>query len=206
MESVTEHLELHGIRDPDVLRVMDEVPRRLFVPEHLRLQSSGDYPLPIGYGATISQPYIVGRMTELLQLECKHRVLEIGTGSGYQAAILSRLAGHVYTIEIVPELAQTADARLQELGYHNITVKEGDGYMGWPEFAPFERIILTAAPREIPATLLDQLASGGRLVAPVGKLQHQELILVEKGTDGRIQRRTVTSVTFVPMKRTAHEL
>jgi len=161
-----------------------------------------DYPLPIGYGATISQPYIVALMTELLAPTKNHRVLEIGTGSGYQAAILAQLVAEVYTMEIVPELAQSAAGTLRELGYSNVTVRRGDGFKRWPEQAPFDGIILTAAPREIPETLVRQLANGGRLVAPVGSWL-QQLILIEKKADGRIQRRSMGMVSFIRMKSAA---
>ena len=171
----------------------------LFVPAASASQAYEDYPLPIGHGATISQPYVVAWMTELLQPAKTDRVLEIGTGSGYQAAVLSRLAESVYTIEIVPELARSATKRLGELGYRNVTVREGDGYQGWAEKSPFERIILTAAPKEIPQALLDQLAPGGRLVAPVGIGFDQTLRVVDKDRKGAMHSRSVGSVVFVPM-------
>jgi len=159
-----------------------------------------DRPLPIGYGATISQPYIVALMTELVAPAKKHRVLEIGTGSGYQAAILGQLAAEVYTIEISPELARSAAKTLGELGYTNITVRHGDGYKGWPERAPFDGIVVTAAPPELPEALIAQLSAGGRLVAPIGSIWSQELIVIEKEADGTIKRRSVCAVSFVPMK------
>jgi protein-L-isoaspartate(D-aspartate) O-methyltransferase len=197
---VREQIEPRGIRDPEVLRVLRATPRHLFVPEALESQAYDDHPLPIGHGATISQPVVVARMTELLQPARSHRVLEIGTGSGYQAAVLSALAAAVFTIEIVPELARSASARLTRLGYANVTVRQGDGYRGWPEKAPFDRIILTAAPPEVPKTLLDQLAPGGRLVAPVGASPFdQHLVLVEKNARGEIRTRAVAAVVFVPM-------
>jgi protein-L-isoaspartate(D-aspartate) O-methyltransferase len=189
-----------GVRNPDVLRVMRQVPRHLFVPESARAHAYEDYPIPIGQGQTISQPYIVGLMTELLEPARTQRVLEIGTGSGYQAAVLSRLVRHVYTVEIVPELARSAAATLKELGYGNVTVRAGDGYQGWPAEAPFDRIILTAAPPRIPQVLLDQLRPGGRLVAPEGALPFaQELMVVEKARDGKLVRRSIIPVMFVPM-------
>ena len=163
-----------------------------------------DHPLPIGHGATISQPYIVALMTELLQAGKKDRVLEIGTGSGYQAAVLSQLVGHVYTIEIVPELARSAAGNLQRLGFKNVTVRTGNGFAGWPEEAPFDRIILTAAPLEIPQTLISQLAPGGRLVAPVGPALNQELLVLTKDKNGNVNRRSVASVAFVPMQGSPH--
>jgi protein-L-isoaspartate(D-aspartate) O-methyltransferase len=196
---VADQIERRGVHNPDLLRVMRAVPRHLFVPAGLRSQAYEDHPLPIGYGATISQPHIVALMTDQLVLEKRHRVLEIGTGSGYQAAILSQLAGEVYTVEIVPELAAGAARTLRDLGYANVTVRQGDGYQGWPERAPFDRIILTAAPPEIPQVLISQLAAGGLLVAPVGSTWNQELIVLEKTARGAISRRSVGAVTFVPM-------
>ena len=201
---VADQIERRGVHNPDLLRVMRAVPRHLFVPAGLRSQAYEDHPLPIGYGATISQPYIVALMTEQLVLEKRHRVLEIGTGSGYQAAILSQLAGEVYTVEIVPELAAGAARTLRDLGYANVTVRQGDGYQGWPERAPFDRIILTAAPPEIPQVLISQLAAGGLLVAPVGSTWNQELIVLQKTARGAIYRRSVGAVTFVPMVPAGH--
>ena len=200
LRMVADQIESRGIRNQDVLRAMRSVPRHLFVPVPLRLLAYQDSPFPIGHGATISQPYIVALMTELLAPEKRHRVLEIGTGSGYQAAILGQLAGEVYSVEIVPELAQSAAAKLRDLGYRNITVRQGDGYLGWPERAPFDRIILTAAPPEIPRALIDQLANGGRLVAPIGSPGDQQLIVLEKNRDGGISRRPVIPVRFLPMQ------
>ena len=179
---------------------MRTVPRELFVPESVRPQAYDDRPLPIGFGQTISQPFIVSLMTELLDPKKNHRVLEIGAGSGYQAAILSLLAGELYSIEIVPELARSAAETLRSLGFRNVLVREGDGYRGWPEKAPFDRIILTAAPPEIPQTLLDELRPGGRLVAPVG-VEAQDLVVVEKSADGKTTTRSVLPVRFVPMKK-----
>lgn len=197
---VREQIASRDIKNPDVLRVMREVPRHLFIPESLRGQAYEDHPVPIGYGQTISQPYIVALMTQLLEPGKDHKVLEIGTGSGYQAAVLARLVKHVYTIEIIPELARSAAARLKELGYLNVTVRHGDGYLGWPEEAPFDRIIVTAAPPDLPQTLVDQLKPGGKLVAPVGRTVFgQELIVVDKTKDGKIRRRSVIPVMFVPM-------
>jgi protein-L-isoaspartate(D-aspartate) O-methyltransferase len=196
---VSDQIKSRGVRDPNVLRAMIETPRHLFVPAALRLQAYEDHPLPIGHGATISQPFIVAFMTELLQTNKHHRVLEIGTGSGYQAAILSQLAAEVFSIEIVPELAQSAARTLQELGYANVRVRQGDGYKGWPEQAPFDRIMVTAAPPEVPEALIAQLAPSGRLLAPVGASRVQELVLIEKSADGRIHRRSVDEVSFIPM-------
>ena len=197
---VREQIEARGIRNPEVLRVLRVTPRHQFVPKALQSQAYQDHPLPIGYGATISQPAVVARMTELLQPAKTDRVLEIGTGSGYQAAVLSPLAAAVFTIEIVPELARAASARLARLGYTNVTLRQGDGYRGWPEKAPFDRIILTAAPAEVPGALLDQLRPGGRLVAPIGVSPFdQYLVLVEKDAHGEIHSRKVVAVAFVPM-------
>ena len=200
---VANQIESRGIRDAAVLRVMRATPRHLFVPPGLRHIAYQDHPLPIGYEATISQPYIVALMTELLAPAKRHRVLEIGTGSGYQAAVLAQLASKVYTIELVPELAQSATVTLMALGYTNVQVRHGDGYQGWPEEAPFDRIILTAAPPDVPQVLIAQLAKGGRLVAPVGALQDQDLIVIEKTPDGKIHRRSLGGVRFVPMRPAA---
>ncbi len=195
-----EQIERRGIRDPEVLRVMRATPRHLFIPEAVGPMAYDDCPLPIGFGATISAPYIVALMTELLKPGKNDRVLEIGTGSGYQAALLAQLVSRVYTIEIVPELAQSARLRLSRLGYPNVVVREGDGYKGWPEQAPFDRIILTAAPPDIPQTLVDELARGGRMVAPVGVLGSQELVVIEKNQTGTIRRWSVIPVSFMPMR------
>jgi protein-L-isoaspartate(D-aspartate) O-methyltransferase len=179
---------------------MRATPRHLFVPPNVRYAAYADHPLPIGFGATVSQPYIVALMTDLLEPRAHHRVLEIGTGSGYQAAVLAQLAKWVYSVEIVPNLAASARATLEGLGYSNVTVRQSDGYKGWPEQAPFDRIILTAAPPKVPEALLAQLATGGRLVAPVGPELHQELIVVEKRTDGTIRQRRHGAVRFLTMK------
>ncbi|MGA3018027.1 MAG: protein-L-isoaspartate(D-aspartate) O-methyltransferase [Bryobacteraceae bacterium] len=197
---VADQIESRGIRNPDILRVMRSTPRHLFVPANVRSMAYEDRPLPIGYGATISQPYIVALMTELLAPAKNHRILEIGAGSGYQAAILGQLAAEVCTVEISPELARSAAKTLRELGYANIAVRQGDGYKGWPEQAPFDGIVVTAAPPELPAALLAQLSAGGRLVAPIGPLWSQELIVIEKRADGTIERRSVCPVSFVLMK------
>src|SRR5438552_3609501 len=197
---VREQIESRGVHNPDVLRALRSTPRHLFVPETWRDEAYADHALPIGGGQTISQPYIVGLMTELLDLGRRDCILEIGTGSGYQAAVLSTLVAHVYTIEIVAELAQSARKRLASLGYTNVTVRQGDGYLGWPEHAPFDRILLTAAPPELPPALLSQLKPGGRLVAPVGAGPFaQTLTVVDKGADGTIHQRAVAPVKFVPM-------
>jgi protein-L-isoaspartate(D-aspartate) O-methyltransferase len=194
-----EHIEHRGISDPDVLQAMRSVPRHEFVRPELMHAAYNDTPLDIGFGVTISQPYIVAAMSQLLEVTREHRVLEIGTGSGYQAAILAELAAEVFSIEVVPELARSATERLHRLGYRNIYVWEGDGYNGWPQQAPFDRIILTAAPDEVPQTLINQLAPAGRLVAPVGAMHHQELIVIERPAHDIIRRRVVFPVLFVPM-------
>jgi len=196
---VREQIEARGIRDRKTLRAMRATPRHLFVPPALRSQAYEDRPLPIGYGATISQPFVVAWMTDLLQLAPTNRVLEIGTGSGYQAAVLSSLAQWVYTIEIVPELAQSAAKRLAELGYRNVTVREGNGRQGWAKEAPFDRIILTAAPEEVPEVLFSQLAPGGRVVAPLGTGFFQKLTVIDKSRTGDLRVRSVGDVGFVPM-------
>ena len=196
---VCDQIEARGVRDPAVLAALRATPRHLFVPAALARDAYADHPLPIGYAATISQPYIVARMTELVAAASPGRVLEIGTGSGYQAAVLAQVVRLVYSIELVPELARAAGDRLRELGYRNVIVRQGDGYRGWPEEAPFDGILLTAAPPELPAALLRQLASGGRLVAPVGALD-QELVVVEKLRDGSLRRWTAGAVRFVPMR------
>jgi protein-L-isoaspartate(D-aspartate) O-methyltransferase len=195
---VVDQIEARNVNDPAVLQAMRSVPRHLFVPAPVAEFAYRDQPLPIGFNQTISQPYIVALMTELLDVKRDHAVLEIGTGSGYQAAVLSLLARQVYTVELIPELALAAAQRLLKLGYSNVVVKAGDGYRGWPEKAPFDRIILTAAPPEIPQALIQQLKRGGKLVAPVGGAD-QALILLTKGTDGRIKQRAVLPVLFVPM-------
>ncbi len=187
-----------GLADERVLAAMREVPRHRFVPDAERARAYADRPLPIGWDQTISQPYIVALMCAKLALEPGARVLEVGTGSGYHAAVLSRLAAEVYSIEIVEPLALRAGATLAELGYGNVHVRAGDGYGGWPDAAPFDAIVLTAAPPEIPAPLLDQLALGGRLVAPVGDGWSQELQVVTRTADG-FHRETVAPVRFVPM-------
>lgn len=199
---VRTQIEERGVRNPEVLRVMRAVPRHLFIPEPMRSQAYEDHPVPVGYGQTISQPYIVGLMTELLEPNKDLTVLEIGTGSGYQAAVLSGLVKHLYSIEIVPELARSSAATLEKLGYRNVTVRHGDGYQGWPEQAPFDRIIITAAPPEIPKTLLEQLKLGGKLVAPVGSsVFGQDLVVIDKALNGRLRRHSIIPVMFVPMVR-----
>ena len=197
---VEQQLEARGIRSKAVLEAMRATPRHLYMPPEVRSEAYEDRPVPIGYGQTISQPYIVAFMTDALEVERGHRVLEIGTGSGYQAAVLARLAGEVYSVEIVPELARRAAETLALQGHRNVHVREGDGYRGWPEKAPFDRIMLTAAPPEIPQALIDQLKPGGRLVAPVGETgMNQELILLTKSASGAVTRRSILPVRFVPM-------
>ena len=190
-----------GVRNTDVLRAMRATPRQEFVPFESRILAYSDRALSIGFGATISQPYIVGLMTELLAAEPESRVLEIGTGSGYQAAVLSQLARHVYTVELQPDLARAAAARLTRLGYGNVSVREGDGAQGWPAEAPFDRVIVTAAAPEIPPALFEQLRPGGRLVAPVGEGdQDQELVVIEKSGTGELSKRSVIPVRFIPLR------
>jgi protein-L-isoaspartate(D-aspartate) O-methyltransferase len=196
-EMVEEQIRERGVHQPEVLRAMEAVPRHLFVPGDNRDQAYGDAPLSIGWGQTISQPYVVALMTELLDLDRNDKVLEIGTGSGYHAAVLSKVAGEVYTIEIIEQLGRQAKGTLQQLGYRNVHVRVGDGYKGWPEEAPFDAIILTAAPPKIPQPLLDQLKVGGRMVVPVGAFL-QDLQLITK-TAGGLEKRTVAPVRFVPM-------
>lgn len=196
---VAEQIEARGVKDRGVLEVMRKVERHRFVSPLVAHLAYADTPLPIGEGQTISQPYIVALMTELAQLKSTDRVLEIGTGSGYQAAILAELAKEVYTIDILPDLAKQATMLLKELGYKNIQVKSGDGYLGWPEFAPFDAIIVTCAPKDVPPALIEQLAEGGRLVIPVGD-RYQELKLFTK-TAGKIAQKRIIPVVFVPMRR-----
>ncbi len=190
-------IEARGVRDKRVLEAMRAVPRHMFVPETLQSSAYDDNPLPIGEGQTISQPYMVALMTALLGLKGSEKVLEIGTGSGYQTAVLSMTAKEVYTVEVVPRLAQKAAKLLRDLGYNNINIKTGDGYLGWPEHSPYNGIIATAAPDEIPPHLVEQLAEGGRMVLPVGSA-HQELMLLEKVNDEVIQH-NILPVRFVPM-------
>ena len=197
---VEDQIIKRGVEDPRVLDVMKVVERHKFVPEKYSESAYKDGPLPIGHGQTISQPFIVAFMTENLKLEPSHKVLEIGTGSGYQAAVLSELCDHVYTIEIVDELANESAERLGRLGFNNITVRSGDGYKGWPEEAPFDRIMVTAAPEEIPELLTEQLAEGGVMVIPVGKqYEIQYLWVITKEVGGQIKKEKILPVRFVPM-------
>ena len=194
---VVEQLMARGIKDERVLSAMRDVKRHMFVPQEYRKYAHDDCPLPIGENQTISQPYIVALMTELLELKGNEKVLEIGTGSGYQAAILSELADQVYTIEILESLAESASKRLKRLGYNNVTVKYGNGFLGWQEYSPYDAIIVTCAPKEVPLTLIKQLKDGGRLVIPVGEY-FQELKLIRK-EDGKIITKNIIPVRFVPM-------
>ena len=196
---VSEQIEARGVRDRRVLEVMEKVPRHEFVPEEYRTFAYEDCPLPIGEGQTISQPYIVALMTECLNLKDDEKVLEVGTGSGYQAAILSELACEVYTIEILEPLSKRAEELLQKLGYRNVKAKCGDGYLGWEEYAPFDGIIVTCAPDHIPQPLIDQLAEGGRMVIPVGESGFIQVLKVVEKREGKVTVRDVTSVQFVPM-------
>jgi len=183
-----------------VLAAMAKVPRHDLVPAGQKAVAYANRPLPIGLGQTISQPFVVALMTDLMEVKPGDRVLEIGTGSGYQAAVLAELAGTVYTIEIVEPLAREAAGRLKQLGYRNVVAKSGDGYQGWPEHAPFDAIMVTAAPREVPQPLIEQLKPGGRLVVPVGgQATGQELLLIEKKPDGTVARRNILAVRFVPL-------
>jgi protein-L-isoaspartate(D-aspartate) O-methyltransferase len=186
-----------GVADRRVIEVMKTTPRHLFVPEDMIEYAYNDGPLPIGWNQTISQPYIVALMTELLNLKGDEKVLEIGTGSGYQAAVLSQLADSCYSIEVVKELAELSSDRLRDLGYNNVVVKWGDGYRGWPGHAPFDAIIITAAPEEVPEELIDQLKTGGKMVVPVGTL-YQNLLLIIKTNKG-FAKQNIIPVRFVPM-------
>jgi protein-L-isoaspartate(D-aspartate) O-methyltransferase len=195
---VREQIAARDVKDPRVLQALETVPRHEFVPAELRGSAYEDRPLPIGHGQTISQPYIVALMSEQLMLKPNAQVLEIGTGSGYQAAVLGQLAAEVYTIEIVSPLASRAWETLRRLGYHNVHVSPGDGYQGWPDAAPFDAIIVTCAPDHVPEPLVEQLKEGGRMVIPVGDFGAQELYVLEK-RDGKIKKKAVLPVRFVPM-------
>jgi protein-L-isoaspartate(D-aspartate) O-methyltransferase len=197
---VADQIAARGVKDPRVLDAMRDVPRHEFVPAAIRGDAYVDSPLPIGQGQTISQPYIVALMTELARPLPTDRALEVGTGSGYQAAVLSRLVARVFSVEIVDPLAQSAAATLRRLGYGNVTVRNGDGYLGWPDEAPFDIILVTAAPEEVPPALVAQLKPGGRLIVPVGRVYDvQDLQLIEKDATGRVSTRSVIPVRFVPM-------
>jgi protein-L-isoaspartate(D-aspartate) O-methyltransferase len=194
---VDTQIRARDVQNAAVLEAMRRVPRHFFVPDAERPFAYDDRPLPIGRGQTISQPYIVAYMTEALQAEPSHKVLEIGTGSGYQAAVLAEIVKQVYSIEIVPTLADSARRSLAQAGYRNVEVRTGDGYLGWPEHAPFDRVIVTAAPPEIPQALVDQLAVGGVMVVPVGTA-YQEIVIITKTEAGVTEKRTI-EVRFVPM-------
>lgn len=198
-QELVEEIDALGVQDPKVLQVMASVPRHKFVPEKYLDQAYDNHPLPIGYGQTISQPYIVAWMTELLELQPGEKVLEIGTGSGYQAAVLAELGDvDVYSIEIVPELAESAAERLQELGYTNIHTKQGDGYYGWPEYAPYDAIIVTAAPDHLPAPLAEQLKEDGRLVIPIGPVGWVQSLWKFVYEEGELKGYNLGGVSFVP--------
>ncbi len=195
-------LEKEGIDDPAVLAAIATVPRHEFVPDRLLGDAYANYPLPIGHDQTISQPYVVALMTQLLRLRAGERVLEIGTGSGYQAAVLAEIGCNVYTIEIIPELAEQAGLVLDRLGYDSIRQRVGDGWLGWPEEAPYDAIIVTAAPDSVPRALVEQLRPGARMILPLGaQTSHQMLTIVEKAADGSVSEREAGAVRFVPMIR-----
>ena len=200
LRMLEQQLKPRGIKDERVLAAMAKVPREEFVPADVRPSAYEDGPLPIGYDQTISQPYVVAFMTEQLRPKRSDRVLEIGSGSGYQAAILGELVAEIYTIEIVEPLAKSAEATLQRLGYKNVHIKVGDGYKGWPEEAPFDAIIVTCAPEKVPQPLVDQLKDGGRMVIPVGERFAQQLYLLEK-KNGQLKESVTLPVRFVPMLR-----
>jgi protein-L-isoaspartate(D-aspartate) O-methyltransferase len=196
---VRHDIERRGIRSVQVLRAMGAVPRHLFVPEGIHSQAYLDTPLPIGRGQTISQPYVVALMTEALQLDVDDRVLEIGTGSGYQAAVLAEIAGEVYSMEIIPELAERAARTLKATGYESVRVREGDGYYGWSEEAPFDAVIITAAANHVPPALLDQLAEGGRLILPLGGTTFVQTLTLLTKREGKVEIDQLGGVRFVPM-------
>jgi protein-L-isoaspartate(D-aspartate) O-methyltransferase len=196
-QMVVSQIIARGVTDKRVIEVMKITPRHLFVPDDVIEYAYNDHPLPIGWGQTISQPYIVALMTELLTLKGNEKVLEIGTGSGYQAAVLSQLTDSCFSIEVVKELAEISASRLKDLGYNNVIVKWGDGYKGWPVRAPFDAIIITAAPETIPEELIDQLKTGGKMVVPVGTF-YQNLLVIIKTSKG-YQKRNIIPVRFVPM-------
>lgn len=198
-QMVEQQLRGRDIVDAEVLRAMQTVPRHRFVPSDVEAYAYLDRPLPIGHGVTISQPYIVALMTQLAAIERNDRVLDVGTGSGYQAAVLAELGADVWGIEIIEPLAALAAERLAELGYDRATIRTGDGYRGWPEHAPYDAIILAAAPPEVPTPLVEQLAVGGRLVLPVGSTQWDQSLVVVTRTRGGFDRRNVAPVAFVPM-------
>ena len=200
MNMIETQIKKRGITDQTILDAMKKVNRHEYVQENFERLAYSDRPVPIGFGQTISQPYIVAFMSHKLNVASHHKVLEIGTGSGYQAAVLAELSDHVYTIEIIPELAKRAEKVLKKNDYDNITIRIGDGYKGWPEHAPFDRIMVTAAPKEIPEKLVEQLAPGGIMVLPVGEtVMMQYLWLIIKDNDGQIEKEKILPVRFVPM-------
>ena len=200
MNMIETQIKKRGISDQTILDAMKKVNRHEYVQENFERLAYSDRPVPIGFGQTISQPYIVAFMSHKLNVASHHKVLEIGTGSGYQAAVLAELSDHVYTIEIIPELAKRAEKVLKKNDYDNITIRIGDGYKGWPEQAPFDRIMVTAAPKEIPEKLVEQLAPGGIMVLPVGEtVMMQYLWLITKDNDGQIEKEKILPVRFVPM-------
>jgi len=196
---VSSQIKSRGVKDPQVLTAMETVPRHKFVPNQYLSQAHEDHPLPIGYGQTISQPFIVALMTEVLQLEKGDRVLEIGTGSGYQAAVLAEMETKVFTIEIIPELAGKAEQRLDKLGYTDVEVRYADGYYGWEEHAPFDAIIVTAAPDHLPLPLIQQLAEGGRLVVPIGPIGAVQTLWLFEKIEGELLAKNLGAVQFVPL-------
>jgi protein-L-isoaspartate(D-aspartate) O-methyltransferase len=196
---VDEQIQARDVRDPRVLGAMRRVPRDLFIPEDARHEAHSDHPVPIGFGQTISQPYIVGFMTEALRVDPSHRVLEVGTGCGYQTAVLAELAREVYSIEVIPVLADRARRTLDGLGYTNVHIRSGDGYDGWPEHAPYDRILAAAAPESVPPALVDQLADTGILVIPVGAWNQELRVLQKHG--GSLDLLATLGVRFVPMVR-----
>ncbi len=198
--ALTRHLIGRDRLNANVLKAIQRVPRHEFVEPDMQSYAYNNGPLPIGHGQTISQPYIVALMTDLAALDARSRVLEVGTGSGYQAAVLAELVNDVYSVEVIPALARRAAERLDALGYRNVHTRLGDGYHGWPEQAPFDAILVTAAAREVPEPLIDQLRPGGRLVIPVGRPDFgQELLLLQKADDGSVSRHEILPVVFVPL-------
>jgi len=195
---VAAQIRTRGVHDPRVLDAMTRVPRHLFIPDASKTDAYGDFPVPIGFGQTISQPYIVAYMTQALKLEPAHRVLEIGAGCGYQTAVLAELVAGVYSIELIPELAARAHGMIDRLGYANVHIRAGDGYEGWPEEAPFDRVLGAAAADHVPAALIDQLVEGGLIVMPIGGMFEQDL-LVQRKTGGHVTTLTALPVRFVPM-------
>jgi len=195
---IRQQIEARGIKDPRVLNAMRKVERHLFVPSELAAGAYGDYPLPIGWGQTISQPYIVAFMTEALRIEPHSKVLEIGTGSGYQAAILAEICDSVFTVEIIRDLGEKARDLLRILGYKNISVRIGDGYQGWSKHAPYQAVLVTCSPTHVPRPLIDQLDDGGKMIIPVGVRNDQELVVLVK-KNGKLTQRDVLPVRFVPM-------